>query len=167
MTDDELRKLKRADLLELLLAQVKENEELRRQLEEARARERDRTIALSEAGSIAEASLKLSGIFEAAQAAASQYLENVERLSGETEARCRQMETESREEADRTLREAAERRAALEAETAQSCEAMRHQAEQESQSYWSEVSRRLEEFYNAHAGLRELLAAGEKKYAGE
>ena len=77
MTDDELRRLKRADLLELLLAQVKENEEMRRQLEEARARERDRTIALSEAGSIAEASLKLSGIFEAAQQAADQYLENV------------------------------------------------------------------------------------------
>ena len=74
---------------------------------------------------------------------------------------------ERAENIDLSRAEAAERRAALEAETAQSCEAMRHQAEQESQSYWSEVSRRLEEFYNAHAGLRELLAAGEKKYAGE
>ncbi|MEZ3487412.1 MAG: hypothetical protein K1W22_12735 [Lachnospiraceae bacterium] len=43
-----------------------------------------RLIELSEAGSIAEASLRLNGIFEAAQRAAEQYLMNVKRLVGES-----------------------------------------------------------------------------------
>jgi chromosome segregation ATPase len=42
----------------------------------------DRRIRLREAGSIAEAALKLNGVFEAAQAAANQYLENIERMYG-------------------------------------------------------------------------------------
>ena len=97
MTDNELRKLKRTDLLELLLAQEKENEDLRRQLQEAQARLEERKLALEEAGSIAEASLRLSGVFEAAQTAADQYLENVRRLSEGQEARCARLEEESRQ----------------------------------------------------------------------
>ena len=50
---------------------------LKRDLEEHRT---DRKIKLREAGSIAEAALRLNGIFEAAQAAADQYLENIERV---------------------------------------------------------------------------------------
>lgn len=42
----------------------------------------ERRIRLREAGSIAEASLRLHGIFESAQKAADLYLENIERLYG-------------------------------------------------------------------------------------
>ena len=58
MTDAELRKLKRVELLELLMAQSKETEGLRAQLEQAQEQLRSREIQLSEAGSIAEASLR-------------------------------------------------------------------------------------------------------------
>lgn len=77
MTDKELRKLNRAQLLELLLEQAKEVERLREELEAARRELESRRILLAEAGSIAEAALKLNGIFEAAQRAADQYLENI------------------------------------------------------------------------------------------
>lgn len=40
-----------------------------------------REIIVAEAGSIAEAALKLNKVFESAQAAADQYLENVGRLA--------------------------------------------------------------------------------------
>lgn len=80
MTDRELRRLSRADLLELLLVQAKENERLRAQLAQAREQLEDRRIEIERAGSIAEASLRLSGIFQAAQLAADQYLENVHRI---------------------------------------------------------------------------------------
>lgn len=40
-----------------------------------------RTIELTEAGDIAQAALRLNGIFEAAQRSAEQYLQNVRRLS--------------------------------------------------------------------------------------
>lgn len=80
MTDRELKKLRRADLLELLLDERRENERLRAELEKARERLDDRAIRLEKAGSIAAAALQLNGVFEAAEAAAVQYLENVRRL---------------------------------------------------------------------------------------
>ena len=156
MTDNELRKLKRTDLLELLLAQEKENEDLRRQLQEAQDRLEERKLALEEAGSIAEASLRLSGVFEAAQTAADQYLENVRRLSEGQETRCARLEEESRQKADRLLQETEKR-----------CTAMLESAKKESQAYWENVSARLEEYYNAHEGLRELLAIGTKRAVPE
>ena len=42
---------------------------------------RSRTIELNEAGSIAEAAIRINGVFEAAQKAAEQYLMNVRELS--------------------------------------------------------------------------------------
>ena len=77
MTDKELRKLKRIEILELLLEQSKENERLRAEIEDMKKKLEDREIAIKESGSIAEAALKLNGIFEAAQKAADQYIENL------------------------------------------------------------------------------------------
>ncbi|MBQ1271458.1 MAG: DNA repair protein [Clostridia bacterium] len=83
MTDKELRKLTRAELLEMLISQMKENERLQEQVEELAAQLEDRRIMLEEAGSIAEASLRLNGVFQAAEKAAQQYLDNIKRLSDE------------------------------------------------------------------------------------
>jgi len=83
MTERELRRLSRADLMELLLEERKENERLQQQLEKARKLLEDRRIVMERAGSIAEAALQLNGVFEAAQAAALQYLENVRRMAEE------------------------------------------------------------------------------------
>ena len=80
MADDELKKLKRADLLDKLLDVMRENEQLKAELSEARAQLAERQLDLLDAGSIAEASMRLNGVFEAAQAAADQYLDNIERL---------------------------------------------------------------------------------------
>lgn len=85
MTDKELRKLSRIDLLELLLEKSRENEKLKEELEQVKAQLADRKINIEKAGSIAEAALALNGVFQAAQAAADQYLENLRRISGETE----------------------------------------------------------------------------------
>ncbi len=83
MTNRELKKLSRADLLELLLKERQENERLRGQLEIASEKLADKYIKIEECGSIAEAALQLNGVFEAAQAAAAQYLENVRRIAEE------------------------------------------------------------------------------------
>lgn len=82
MEKNELSKLKRVDLLEVLLSLSKENEELRKQLAEAENKLADREIKIAKAGSMAEAALLLNGVFEAAEAAAAQYLENLQRISG-------------------------------------------------------------------------------------
>ena len=86
MTDRELKKLRRADLLELLLDERRENERLRAELKRAHEQLDDRAIRLEKAGSIAEAALRLNGVFEAAEAAAVQYVENVRCLVEERKA---------------------------------------------------------------------------------
>ena len=78
----ELKRLSRLDLMELLLKEVRRNRELEARNEELEKELKSREILLSDAGNIAEASLKISGIFEAAQRAADDYVANVKRLSG-------------------------------------------------------------------------------------
>ncbi len=81
MTDKELRRLSRSELLEMLIAQTEENSQLKIRLEQAEAQLRDRRIEIDKAGSLAEAALSLNGVFQAAEAAAQQYLENIQRIS--------------------------------------------------------------------------------------
>lgn len=76
MTKKELRKLSRAQLLEMLLLQTEKAETLEKELAEVKEKLADRKIQIERVGSIAEASLELNGVFQAAQAAADQYLEN-------------------------------------------------------------------------------------------
>lgn len=81
MTKQQLRKLGRRDLIALLLEVSAENKLLRKQLTDANRRLTNREIKLKHAGSIAEAALRLNGIFEAAQAAADQYLDSIAKLT--------------------------------------------------------------------------------------
>ena len=92
MTDHELKKLRRSDLLELLVAQEKENEQLRSQVTQLQKRLEDRTISLENVGSIAEASLQISGVFQAAQDAAARYMENIQRLNAQQETAWKRIE---------------------------------------------------------------------------
>ena len=77
MTIKELRKLRRNDLLEMLLSLSKENEQLRKQLQEAQQKLENRDIILADSESLAEACLRLNGVLEALQAARTQYNHNV------------------------------------------------------------------------------------------
>lgn len=83
MTDRELQHLSRSELLELLIAQMEENALLKLQLKSAMAQLEHKNIEILKAGSLAEAALELNGIFQAADAAAKQYLDNVRRLADE------------------------------------------------------------------------------------
>ena len=77
MTDKELKKLRRVELLELLVEQTAEMEELRGQLRQAQQELKNREILLEQAGSIAEAALALNQVFEAADRAARDYVNSV------------------------------------------------------------------------------------------
>ena len=77
MTDKELRKLKRSDLLEILTVLSEENEQLSKRIDELEKQLSDRMIKMENSGSIAEAALALSKVFEEAQAAADLYLQSI------------------------------------------------------------------------------------------
>ena len=84
MTDKELRHLNRSELLQMLITQGEENRRLKEELEEANKKLNERQLVMENAGSIAEASLQLSGVFEAAEKAARQYLDSVKNSVGGT-----------------------------------------------------------------------------------
>lgn len=90
MAGKDLRRLSKTELLELLVEQGRENLALRARLEAAEAELAQRRLAIAESGSIAEAALKLSGIFEAAQRAVDLYRENCERACAEAQQRAAQ-----------------------------------------------------------------------------
>lgn len=163
MTDKELKQLRRAELLEMLIAQSKKTEELQKKLDMAEAELKSRDITIQNAGSIAEAALQLNSVFEAAQAASQQYLDNVRQLASQKEAHCIQMEEESRQKAADLLEETTKKCLAMEIETEKKCVEQVDKAQREANAYWEEVSQKLEEFYNAHAGLQELLAMPGRK----
>lgn len=77
MTDNELKKLSRKDLLEMLIQQGKENEQLKAELEEVKAELENREITARSAGTMAEAALQLNEVFQAADRAVEQYVENM------------------------------------------------------------------------------------------
>ena len=79
MTDKELKKLNRGQLLELLIDQSREIDRLQTELDEAKQKLEKRELTLEKCGSIAEASLVITEVFERAQEAADLYLEEAKR----------------------------------------------------------------------------------------
>lgn len=106
MTDKELRRLHRSELLEMLISLTEENRRLNDLLEQTRSQLRDRQITIENAGSLAEAALSLSGIFQTADAAAQQYLESVRQLTAQQEETCREILSQAEQKAAEIKQEA-------------------------------------------------------------
>ena len=100
MTDKELRRLSRQELIELLYDTEKENRRLRQELAAAQEALASRELHLRKAGSIAEAALALNEVFERAQAAADDYLRNLYAAGEQMEQQRRALlaEAEARDE---------------------------------------------------------------------
>lgn len=182
MTDQKLQSLNRKELLEMLIEQGKEleflkaeyerdleflkeehrkeTETLRKELEEAQRALKNRELVINEAGSIAVAALQLNGIFEAAQAASQQYIENIRSLNERQDAICAKREADSLAETERRLIETKKKCESLEAACQRKCAAMEEEAKQRSEAYWAEVSKRLQSFYESHQELKKLLNFG-------
>ena len=113
MTEKDFKKLTRRQLLELLLVQTQRADSLEEELELTKSKLQSKLLSEKESGSIAEAALKLNGIFEAADSAAAQYLENIrvsveyqEKLKSEAEEEARRIIANAEAKANETLLEA-------------------------------------------------------------
>ena len=124
MTEKDLRKLRRADLLEMLVEQARRFEALQKELEETKKELNARKISISETGSMAEAALKVSGVFDDAQDAAKVYLENIRQRAEEQERVSAELEAESKRKAEQLLIATAKKCRTMEEETAKKCLAM-------------------------------------------
>jgi hypothetical protein len=83
----------------VLLAQSKKIDRLQTQIKDLQGQLEEKELKISRAGSIAEASVSLSRVFEEAQKAADQYLENVKLLHDQTEKEC----ADKKKRADRQI----------------------------------------------------------------
>ncbi len=100
MTDKELKKLKRSELLDILIYQTEQNRKLREELDSANSKLARRDIAIKKSGTMAEASVLISEVFESVDRAARFYLENIERRNRETENACKEIIAQAQRRAD-------------------------------------------------------------------
>lgn len=90
MTEKELKKLNRYQLLELLILQTERADRLQIRLEETEQQLSNMDLQLFSLGSIAEASLQLKGVFQAAQDAADMYINAAKKRAEEIEEEARE-----------------------------------------------------------------------------
>jgi len=106
MTEKDLKKLNRYQLLEMLIIQTERADDLQRQLEQAQEQLNAREVQMTVIGSIAEASLQLSGVFDAAQTAADMYLSAAKDRADAMEAEAAAILEQARRQAQEILRAA-------------------------------------------------------------
>ncbi len=120
----------------MLIEQGKENEKLKKQLAEAESELESRRIAIENSGSMAQAALRLNNVFEAAENAKKQYIENifsrdVSQIDIEEEVRnyCLDM-----------ISNAEEKRIEIENETRLRCEEIVKESKKKISDYYAELS---------------------------
>ena len=143
MTNKELRKLKRTELIELMLMQSRELDEQRARRQKLEEQLEGRELKLREAGSIAEAAMEVNHVFAAAQSAANQYLENIKDLEADTEKQCKEQETAAKRQ----------------------CEDMLQEAKAQIDGLWKEIDDCLTAWEKEHPELSELLQECRDKLA--
>ena len=90
MNEKELRKISRKELLELLLEQANRIIDLEKELANAKAKLEDKRIMLNEAGNLAEASLKITDLFQKTMETCKIYSDNIEELNSRIEKEVRE-----------------------------------------------------------------------------
>ena len=139
MTETELKKMSRSELLQMLILQSDENTALKNRVEELEKQIEKREILIGQSGSIAEAALKLS---EAADRAVAEYQNGIRRLNAEQQVFLKAKREEAEKEAAAIVLKA---------------KVQADKSRQEAERYWDNLSIRLEAFYREHKGLQELL----------
>ena len=91
MTDKEFKRLSRAQLIDVIYQLQVKQSELEKENQKLQEEVTNKRIRLRQAGNIAEASLAIHNVMQAAQDAAAQYLEEIRLIRAETEKKCQQM----------------------------------------------------------------------------
>ena len=178
MTDKELRHLSRAELIDIIYELQKQSDKKDAQMQKLRAALEERTLRISKAGSIAEAAISVNGVFEAAQAAADQYLTSVkeatadmERTLADAEEKRKKILSDAEEQAADLVRKAEEQSANLVRKAEEQSANLVHSAEEQVATMnaeaekrcaekWSAFEHRANDLIAAHKELKDLLVKG-------
>lgn len=162
MTNKELKKLSRADLLEMMLAVTRENEQLQSSVMQMKKKLDDRTVFIENCGSLAEAALHLNGVFEAAQAACEQYVQNIQERNANQDQILHRMEEEVRQRCEAMIARAEQKANELLAQAEWKANEMLAQAKIQAEAYLSEAESRIQKQNSEYSWLTELLDSDEK-----
>lgn len=154
MTDNELKHLNRSELLEMLITATQENESLQAEIDRLKAQLEDRTIKYEKAGSLAEAAVLVSGVMEAAQNAADQYLFNIKNLSVQNTETVKNAD----EKAELMLTDAEKRAAEIEETAKKNAEKMMLEAKEKSEAYWTNVQEKIRQYMSAQQELQNIFS---------
>ena len=142
---NESMNLSKNEMMMVMHDQEQEIEKLRAEVAELQEKLDGYEIKVSESGSLAEASAKISGLFEAAQATVSTYVENMKKR----DARSEEILADVEKQAEQIISEAEEvARKRLAA------------ADVEIDEKWAVIESRLLVMYESHKGLQELVESG-------
>ena len=156
MADRELRRMHRAELIEIIYALKQSEDQLKAQNAALTAQLQDRQLRLESAGSIAQAALELNNVFAAAQAAADDYLHSVQASLADTNATAANTLSQARSEAKRILEQAQADADSLKAQaqkrtqTEADCKDMVERAEQEVQQRWQAFDHKANELLDQY-----------------
>lgn len=157
MAGKELRHMSRGELIDVIYALKKQQEELAAENEELRQQLSQRELKLQKAGSIAEAAMSLNRVFEAAQQAADQYLQSVYANCGDAEEMAKGILADANAQAQKTLEEARRQSETLlsqakaeKAQAEQECQALRQKTEEETKARWEAFERRVGDLFMSY-----------------
>lgn len=167
MTDKELRHLSRAELIDIIYELQKQSDKKAAQMQKLQAALEERTLRISKAGSIAEAAISVNGVFEAAQAAADQYLTSVkeatadmERTLADAEEKRKKILSDAEEQAADLVRKAEEQAENLVHSAEEQVATMNAEAEKRCAEKWSAFEHHANDLIAAHKELKDLLVKG-------
>lgn len=157
MAGKELRHMSRGELIDVIYALKKQQEELAAENEELRQQLSQRELKLQKAGSIAEAAMSLNQVFEAAQQAADQYLQAVYTNCGDAEEMAKGILADANAQAQKTLEEARRQSETMlsqaraeKAQAEQECQALRQKTEEETKARWEAFERRVGDLFMSY-----------------
>lgn len=139
MTEKELHKLRREDLLDMLIRQSEDYARLTDELTKAKEELAKRALAMENAGTLADAAFELNGVYHAADDACSQYVESIRQMHEQQlklQEECLRQKVQSEEYCRR-----------MEETTREQCRVMLETARAEADRYWEEMSAKIMELH--------------------
>ena len=142
---NESMNLSKNEMMMVMHDQEQEIEKLKSQVAELQAKLDGYEIKVSESGNLAEATAKVSGLFEAAQLTVDTYLENMKKRDEQAEAAFSDVQKQAEQIIAEAEDVASKRLAAADAEI---------------EEKWAVIESRLLVMYESHKGLKELVESG-------
>ena len=164
MTDKELKHLSRMELIDIIYELQKQNEQNAAQIEKLQAALDEKELHIENAGSIAEAAVQISGVLEAAQAAADQYLLSIRAATADMDAKAQAAEqqrdallADAKKQSDEMLQSAQSQSERLVQDAQSRAQTLEAEAEKQVSAKWDRFEQRAMELIQAHEELRSLV----------